>query len=433
MPSEPHQQRSTSERILELEDSSKVLKKEVGRLTAVHNAEFAALGRMREEVDRLTEEVRRLMSERDTRPGPGGPGGVGGETLIAVEETSVVLRRGEEDEEWKWLGDEKPALDIKEGGDWEENGPGHRSLPTMAGEVAPNGTEDPGGMVQFDSATSEGEDEERGRDVRGRVSFWNAWSSPTQRARRDVRRLLFADSIYSRLFMDEIDLGEFGSYTLLKRDRISAVWIMAFQLVTYIYLALLMFNKIKASLQNLENPSLEIISSDYCYNASRYDGDFYDAMMKVDLYDNLATANVTAESLPGLLQCSNQLESIAHTTEEALLNKIGGWMAILLLLQLIAPDVVGAFVLLTCPGRRCKAVAVIILVEAVAAICVATLSLSLFEEDGALDRFMWIVGIAFVHDLDEKFAIMQNTMLALYQVKGRRPFELLVMLFCVIF
>ena len=155
-------------------------------------------------------------------------------------------------------------------------------------------------------------------------------------------------------------------------------------------------------------------------------------MQNWDLYENFATTNVTAEDLPGLFSCSNHIQSIgdSKTNEWTIAGEL---IAGTLLLGFIIPDVVGAFTLFTCPGRRSKAVAVIILFEAVAALSVGALALNVQFVDGPLDSFLLVVGVVFIHDLDKKVVTAQNTMLALYQVKGRRPFELRSHLFCFIF
>ena len=74
-----------------------------------------------------------------------------------------------------------------------------------------------------------------------------------------------------------------------------------------------------------------------------------------------------------------------------------------------------------------------ILCEAVAALSVGVLAFSVIDIDGPLDSFLLVVGLFFIHDLDGKVTTAQNTLLALYQVKGRRPFELCSHLFYFIF
>ncbi len=239
----------------------------------------------------------------------------------------------------------------------------------------------------------------------------------------DLRRFLFADSAYSWLFLDEVDLGEFGSHKLLRRDRCCGL-VIILQLVTYVVLGMLIYNNIEAGIQDLESPTLEI-KADYCYNASLYEGfSFREAMSMEQVYDNLAAANITAEKLPELLSCSNHFQSIGNAGKYDRLNTMGTIMASYMLACFLWPDFVGAVALFTCPGRRSKAVAVIIWFEAAAAMSVGGMAVLARYSVGPLETFLLIVGIVFVHDLDEKFATAGNTVLMLYHVYGRQSVDL---------
>ncbi len=378
------------------------LEKEVGRLTAIQKSDSVAdeerleeLRRMEKEIGRLREDVRRLTGQtsegdepvEDPVPG-GGPGEGGGVT------------RGWEDE---GPDEEKLAIGIEEGEDWDENGPMHGS-----GTAAADGA--PDGMEGFDGATAEGGDE-RGGD--------GADPGATDPG-PDLRRFLFSDSACLWLFMDEVDGGEFGTQKILPRDRYFAVYVIVLQLGSYVVLGMLMYNNIETGIQDLGRPTLEI-SADHCYDASLHDRkSFWDAMCMDEVHGNLATANVTAEDFPGLLSCSNHFESIGEAGKNDGVTIAGIIMASYMLTCFIWPDVLGAGALFTCPGRWSKAAAVIILFEATAAFSVGMMAILVRYAGGPLETFLLIVGIVFIHDLDEKAAAAGRTMCMLYQVYGQR-------------
>merc|ERR1712238_624149 len=105
----------------------------------------------------------------------------------------------------------------------------------------------------------------------------------------------------------------------------------------------------------------------------------------------------------------------------------------MLLVHNLVPDVVAAFLLWTCPGWKEKATAVIILIEAFAAILVGFLAFFLLDYVGPLDSFLLCVGVIFIHEVDEVVDSGTRMLLTAYQLRGRWPLEKRFYYFCVSF
>ncbi len=83
--------------------------------------------------------------------------------------------------------------------------------------------------------------------------------------------------------------------------------------MAYVVLGMLIYNNIEAEIKDLGSLTLKI-NAYSCYDASLHNGFlFWEAMSMEEVHDSLATANITTEDLPGLLQCSNHFKSISST------------------------------------------------------------------------------------------------------------------------
>lgn len=177
---------------------------------------------------------------------------------------------------------------------------------------------------------------------------------------RDVRHLLFPDSTHQFLFIDELDLGECGVYKVLPYDRFGSVVIIVLQLVSYCMLGFLIFNETEGR----GGDALEI-GQEYVYDES----------------ENAAEISLS--------QFFSGIEFVV------------GSFAIIVLCFILESDLIGVFLLLTCPGWKAKLAGIIIALEAAVALVIGFIALTQINEIGNLDAFLLCVGIIFIHNIDD--------------------------------
>lgn len=252
--------------------------------------------------------------------------------------------------------------------------------------------------------------------------------------RSDMRHLLFLDSTHRFLFMEEIDLGDYGVHKMHPLETLFIfINVNLVQMAGYVFLWFLI--AYEAHISRAGGAPLEI-PREYC---GQGDNDWDEAgglSAERGIYDGLEDADVALEDLPRLLRCSDPSATrrFSESTDFAVsIHVAAKFLATLLVSYFLLPDLVGASLLVTCPGWRAKLAAGIILLEACLAMIVGISSLSLVDDIGYLDTFFLFVGIIFIHEIDEKWALGGRMLLPIFQLRGRCPLLLQIVLFVSVF
>ncbi len=233
----------------------------------------------------------------------------------------------------------------------------------------------------------------------------------------DVKQMLFAGSTHRLLFLDTIldPSGRGLDYKVSCWDRFLAIGVIVFQCLAYVILALAVMG------QSLENGAssdwrpLEI-QTKYCQDPNYP----YNDPNFLGYYNTLSEAvDLNSSNLLASLKCEEPLEA------DPVFGDSDGWavyliipLAVCMLWAFLLPDLFEGFVLFKCRGWAGKIISMLVYLELFLAICAGWTGLLGYYTGafGFLDTILFIVGIVFVHDLDEKFEHWRGI---LRQVKQR--------------
>ena len=224
----------------------------------------------------------------------------------------------------------------------------------------------------------------------------------------DVKQMLFVESTHRLLFLDTIrdPSGRGLDYKVGCWDRFLAIGIIAFQCGAYVILAL---NVMGETLQNgyaSDFRPLEI-QTKYCHDPN----DVYD--LWTTFYTNLSEAvDLNSSNLLASLKCEEHREpdpifgdTADGWTADGWKARLVFWIVYIMLWAFLLPDLFEGFVLFKCRGWAGKMVSMLVSLELSLATYAAFTAFIGYGGGafGFLDTILFVVGIVFVHDLDEKF------------------------------
>lgn len=216
----------------------------------------------------------------------------------------------------------------------------------------------------------------------------------------DVKQLLFEGSTHQFLFLDRIQNPDDGTdYTVGRWNKFIGLVVIILQLYSYVQVLVLISDYVEC------NPGKDL------------DSDLSDMVMdpvsapvagpgsNAKNPTNLPTMAPTM--LPTRSSTFQQLGSMVCEVQDplAFAKKSYYIPAFLLLLCFLSQDLFGAVVLFRCRGCMAKVTSILIFLEAAFAIIVAFVGTVLGfpnERLGVLDTFLLIVGVIFVHEVDEQ-------------------------------
>jgi len=235
-------------------------------------------------------------------------------------------------------------------------------------------------------------------------------TTPLELSDEDVKQMLFAGSTHRLLFLDTIPdpSGRGLDYKVGCWDRFLAIGIIVFQCLAYMILVLSVMGEIPENEYSSDWRTLEI-QTKYCYDPNHAYYNYYNTLSEaVDLNSNNLLAS---------LKCEHAFERDPIFGYN-LVGVVVFVLALFMLWAFLMPDLFEGFVLFKCRGWTGKMISMLVYLELFLA-AFAGFSGGLGYAEGGigfLDTVLFIVGIVFVHDLDEKFEHWRGI---LRQVKRR--------------
>ena len=214
-----------------------------------------------------------------------------------------------------------------------------------------------------------------------------------------IKKELFVNSTHQFLFKDKIELPDGREpYKVDSSKRFTAVWVIFLQFYTYVMLVVAVDQERTTNGYGSSTVDL-MIESKYCHDPN--------ALFRPwNYYDNLTDGEVSNDNFLDLLKCSK----LNYNTETQEVKKAFIIIQAYLLVSIfLLSDFFEVFVLVRCSDWRAKATSVLVFLKGLSAYFVAYYGV--YRNGNAfstLDTFLFIVGIVFVQDLDDKVGYMYD-------------------------
>jgi len=229
----------------------------------------------------------------------------------------------------------------------------------------------------------------------------------------DVKRYLFTNSTHRYLFMNTIERPDGTNYKVGWNHKILAFLVVLFQSFAYLVFGYLTARDYQSGKEEWMNPTIQLVDPTLCYDTDEYPDDpiwaHYHASASDNAYSNLGQAINASECLPlEMIKCSDPTD-LFNDQEDVNIGFLVGPTACWTLAFFLLPDLYESFILIVkCKHWRDKLVGTLFLSKAVLATVVGSIGFTNAFFTRASDTFLLIVGLIFVHEVDEQFGYMEE-------------------------